>query len=56
MQEFNRIQGNPGVYATDNIQELEISLGTIKKIDEWEKATGLDRLRVKRRRAATRLA
>jgi len=54
MQEFSRIQGNPGVYATDNIQELEISLGTIQKINEWEKATGLDRLRAKRRRAAAR--
>jgi len=49
MQEFFHIHGNPGVYATDNIQELETSLGTVKKINEWEKATGLDQLRAKRR-------
>jgi hypothetical protein len=51
MQEFVRILGEPSVYTSDNIQELEKSLNIVKKIDEWEKAAGLDQLRAKRRRA-----
>jgi hypothetical protein len=53
MQQFHSTLGEPGVYGTENIKELEMNLKTTQEILKWEKSAGLDHLRAKRRRAAS---
>ena len=49
MQEFHHILGEPGLYATEDIVELEKGLETTQEILQWEKSAGLDQLALKRR-------
>jgi hypothetical protein len=47
MREFVRIPGEPGVFTTENIRELEKSLNLIRSINEWEKHSGVAQSRPK---------
>jgi hypothetical protein len=49
MQEFHHIHGEPGLYDTEDIQELEKALASVHEINQWEKAAGLDRLTLRRK-------